>query len=231
MTKLADELEALAKDATPGKWPDALAGSVGSSAHMANFDLCNLMCSSDNLATIIAALRQPDAEKIILPIIDQHGNTIGTAERTPEEHGIVEAFVDDHDTAWMPPTAWAYFKRCQPDAVPGDLVETAWLGLKARVCSDPSKATRCVMVSRNDLAAAIQSLTTENALCKQQIGVFTEAFDGLKAERDAALARVAALEAGLAAINAGALNDRENDKNFRYFAERKTRALLEGSKP
>ena len=61
MTKLADELEALAKDATPGKWPDALAGSVGSSAHMANFDLCNLMCSSDNLATIIAALRQPDA--------------------------------------------------------------------------------------------------------------------------------------------------------------------------
>ena len=84
---------------------------------------------------------------------------------TPDGRGLnAGEWHERDDGLWelrIPASLFAALR--QPDAVPGDLVESAWLGLKARVCSDPSKATRCVMVSRNDLAAAIQSLTAENA--------------------------------------------------------------------
>lgn len=82
-------------------------------------------------------------------------------------------------------------------------------------------------------AAAIQSLTAENALCKQQIGVFTEAFDGLKAERDAALSRAAKmrslLDAALPMLRLLRSKLSIPDEEDELINE--IRALLEGSKP
>lgn len=44
------------------------------------------------------------------------------------------------------------------DAPSDDLVERVWEALKAECCSDPKKATRCVMVEKRHLAAAIAAV-------------------------------------------------------------------------
>jgi hypothetical protein len=54
----------------------------------------------------------PDG-RIPFQIVDQDGKRIGVARRTPDELLRSEAFVDDRGTAWMPPTAWAYFAACR----------------------------------------------------------------------------------------------------------------------
>ncbi len=42
-----------------------------------------------------------------------------------------------------------------------ELIEAGWQELKRRVCADPVKATRCVMVGRKDLAAVIGLIASE----------------------------------------------------------------------
>lgn len=60
----------------------------------------------------LARFADPDG-RIPMPLIDQRGKRIGVARRTPAELMRVDAFVDERGTAWMPPTAWAYFAVCK----------------------------------------------------------------------------------------------------------------------
>lgn len=52
------------------------------------------------------------AETMPVPIVDQDGATVGTANVEIADLFKVEAFKDDEGTVWTPPTAWAYRAAC-----------------------------------------------------------------------------------------------------------------------
>lgn len=75
-------------------------------------------------------------------IIDQDGKEIGHAHRSMRELTTEEAFVDERGTAWMPPTAWAYFAACRArdkhrDSRLKPLVETEGLDGEATKAAVP----------------------------------------------------------------------------------------------
>ena len=230
---LADELERLAKDATPGPW--GFDGTFSDSNYIGTADADIFMHNSwpleqeseaaanvrivlalqNNLATIITALRQPDAVPGDLVDRLQHCSQNTDDEYLHELTGRAAAAIQSLTAE----NATLLFK-CRE-------AEEGWKNALIAPLTWQAELTAERDALQQALADAQGAMTLT-----AEIGVtyFDQRNEAL-AERDAALARVAELEAGLAAINAGALNDRENDKNFRYFAERKTRALLEGSKP
>ena len=216
MTKLADELEALAKDATPGPWSyekDFEGSSMGwvdgpkrpregkfPLCGLTLFDVCGDFGEQEINASLIVALRNA----------------------LPE---IIAALR-------------------QPDAVPGDLVNKHLLPMASLMRGDgDNHAADCF----EKAAAAIQSLTAERDALQQaladaqgamtltaEIGVtyFDQRNEAL-AERDAALARVAELKAGVGNIKKLAtkrLFEGGPDGNLAAI-EGFARALLEGSKP
>ena len=100
-----------------------------------------------------------------------------------------------------------------------------------------SQSERDAQAVMNPQSGAVSAVNTGQVfkigVGYSRIGVFTEAFDGLKAERDAALARVAELGAGVGNIKKLAtkrLFEGGPDGNLAAI-EGFARALLEGSKP
>lgn len=61
---------------------------------------------------LINLILSAEEGRVLLPILDQDGKLVGHANKRLGEFELVEAFVDDNGTAWLPPTAWAYYAVC-----------------------------------------------------------------------------------------------------------------------
>ena len=248
MTKLADELEALAKDATPGPWRHELEGSSTSRIRGADDPNFSRMAAVimdrgeanaeliialfNNLPIIITALRQPDAVPGDLvertysknrppsvgdPVIcmARPDWNIGTVQHISDETRIITCgFWADH----------GYFQ------VGKSVLEIDHAATYLR-----------------RTAAAIQSLTAERDALQQaladtqgamtltaEIGVtYFDQRNEATAERDAALACVAALVTAIDAPRYGddSIWDDLGEQCYDDGPLAKARALLEGSKP
>ena len=203
MTKLADELEALAKDATPGPWSyekDFEGSSMGwvdgpKRPREGKFPLCGLtlfdVCGDfgeqeinaslivalrNALPEIIAALRQPDA-------VPGDPYVMG-----PPPVGIASYWPDDNGV--MQPTN---------EAVPGDLVD---------------RLDALIERQRNNLGVYMNLGTPDPELVEARAAI-----QSLTAERDTLQEFVEQVASY------------ENDQSKAGDLGRQARALLEGSKP